>query len=548
MPPRSLVDPLTATDAGGVAGRRGFRYQDHVAACFFLDMLFDSRIAQIECETADDIVIRWNFEGEKVNEYVQVKTTEADSKWALGELTARKKTPKVKGGAIGSSLMEKSLNGDAYPSKGIFRFVSKRDVRAILAPFCIPRNQRNPPSPQLLDIIARVAKEYPTFKSKNGNGLEYWAKNLLWVVEPSQHLLRTKNVNKIIQFGEHMGAVPTHSLAEKIYDLLLIVVGDAADASQVTEADQKSITRSEAHDWWVSRSQEIKKLQKSTVKVYSVNTDNFFNDLHYIDDITLRRFLKSYDVDYDFQQWRSEELAAYLIDFLPEISLPAKVLAEFDHLDARKLVPKAVTAFESITPVNYKQLVAELMLHALLRHYFQSEPIACKIFARASTQTEPSGAHIVRQPDGDQLWIGRAKMTTVTEHDSILNVVISEIETFLTKDFLKSERDLIIKLREPQHMMPTSIEGIFQTNSKAEDVLKALNVPILIAYDSGVLSKGYQSDYIDKLKVEVENSYTKIRGCLSSKLDPVSITVFLIPVECAKKLVSNFVDMVKSPA
>ena len=40
------------SDAGGVAARLGFKYQDHVAASFVLDMIGDPNVLQVECEIA----------------------------------------------------------------------------------------------------------------------------------------------------------------------------------------------------------------------------------------------------------------------------------------------------------------------------------------------------------------------------------------------------------------------------------------------------------------------------------------------------------------
>ena len=84
--PDTLTNPTTATDAGSVAGRRGFRFQDHVGAGFVISMLADAELRQVEFETADDVVLRWLSGGRELFEYVQVKTTDGDSKWAFGEL------------------------------------------------------------------------------------------------------------------------------------------------------------------------------------------------------------------------------------------------------------------------------------------------------------------------------------------------------------------------------------------------------------------------------------------------------------------------------
>jgi hypothetical protein len=77
------------SDAGGVAARQGFKYQDHVAAFFVLTMIEDSRLTAVECETADDITLRWSDGKAKHSEFVQVKTTDSDRKWTQAEILQR---------------------------------------------------------------------------------------------------------------------------------------------------------------------------------------------------------------------------------------------------------------------------------------------------------------------------------------------------------------------------------------------------------------------------------------------------------------------------
>lgn len=81
----------TPSNKGGPAARQGFKYQDHVAVSFILKMLQDSSYLQIECETADDIVAVSRPNTEFIYEYIQVKTTEGDTKWNLTEATALEK-------------------------------------------------------------------------------------------------------------------------------------------------------------------------------------------------------------------------------------------------------------------------------------------------------------------------------------------------------------------------------------------------------------------------------------------------------------------------
>ena len=124
-----------ASDAGGVAARQGFQFQDHVAAQLVLHMIGDPQLLRVECETADDILLVWADGESQWPEYVQVKTTENDKKWSQTEICERD----AGAGAVRpTSLIEKSLLADVAGSSARFRIVSRRDVNKSLSSLKTP--------------------------------------------------------------------------------------------------------------------------------------------------------------------------------------------------------------------------------------------------------------------------------------------------------------------------------------------------------------------------------------------------------------------------
>jgi len=202
------------SDAGGVAARQGFKFQDHVAAYFALAMIADERLKRVECETTDDIVLFWNEGNAEFSEYVQVKTTESDKKWSQTEILARggqKKRP--------TSLIEKSLLCDKGASGALFRIVSKRDVNKTLSCLTLGRNNRQRLG-SIAELGAKLAKKWST-KSPNGNDLAYWAKHTVWQVAGDVASLKAQNQQHLFRIADQFGANPTHSHVEAIYADLL---------------------------------------------------------------------------------------------------------------------------------------------------------------------------------------------------------------------------------------------------------------------------------------------------------------------------------------
>lgn len=529
-----LITPGAVSDAGGVAGRVGFRYQDHIGAGYVIDMLFDSALVQVEFETADDVTLRWNVGGQEANEYVQVKTTEGDTKWSIKEISDRDN------GRVGSSLIEKSLKLDIHPGGTLFSFVTKRDVGSSLRPFLLPREKRRLVKEKLDAAVKSIGGKWKSVKSDNGRTTKDWAESLHWVVAGSESATKNGNINRILQLAERAGEIPSHSAACDIYNQLMTIVQEAGDASRVSNADAKAFSRYDALKWWKERVDNIRQLNRAGLRVYRVSSEPFFAELHQVDDAAISRSLRSYDVEFDEEQWRKTELIDYLLRWLPEISLPANVLAEFDTLHARELTRQAVMKIEQDRAISDEDVLAELLLHSVLRQYFDSEPIACKIYAGTGPNRTITSAHIVPEDAGDQIWIGRSRVTTAASHGAILKAVISELEAAISSEFLKEERSLIVTLRKPQHMRETSLDTVLSPRGKVEDLRRCLHFPILLAYDSDVIKAGFCDGYLTNLRDEVLAEYEGIKSSTTPALADIQIHVFLIPVEDPAGLIADF--------
>lgn len=528
------MDPALASDSGGVAGRVGYDFQAHVAGGFILDMISDSRLVQIECETADDITLRWDRNSRSEIEYVQVKTTDGDSKWGIGELTARDK------GKVGSSLVEKSLACDAHPGTPLFHFVSSRDVRGELVLFKIQRERRNAPNLRFDKLVGAFGDKHKSFRSPQGRSTRDWAANMLWTVFATEQDLERANILKLLRLAEDSGERPSSRLAEEAYDNLLKRVSAASKASRVTAPHAKAVSRDDAMTWWKSWLTKMSSEGQRSIKVYNATPDAFFVQIANLEEVHIKRAMQAFDTEFDGGTWRRDELAQYLVDWLPEITLPPKVLASFNHLEARALTKRALEAFTAGGNIEMERLLSELMLNAILRQYRQSEPIACKLFTKSAGVVHSNSAHIVHTSGVDELWLGQARLATASSHETVVAETIKQIQETFERGALKREREVILQLRDPMHLKATTIERSLSKNAKLDDFLQILKIPILIAYDSAVIGRGDQPGYVGNLVTEVTESYEQLKTRLPDALRDAQINIFLIPVECAVSLATSF--------
>ena len=55
------IRELPPLEEGGTEARKGFHFQDHVAAALCIDMLDDPSLLEVWCETQDDITLIWRL-------------------------------------------------------------------------------------------------------------------------------------------------------------------------------------------------------------------------------------------------------------------------------------------------------------------------------------------------------------------------------------------------------------------------------------------------------------------------------------------------------
>ncbi len=525
----------STSDTGGVAARKGFKYQDHAAAQFVLQMISNPNLLQVECETADDIVLVWLNSDSQNWEYVQVKTTENDKKWSQTEITKRDSGA---GAKRPTSLIEKSLLCDVNGDNAKFRIVSQRDVYAALYCLKTPLDQRGDSSPAR-ELGKKISKKLKTV-SANGKDLEYWASNALWQVTGDVGGLKAKNSQALLSLAEKHGANPTHSHIIKIYDDLLRIIDNAATASRTTDIDKKIINRDFIISWWEGHLSETEAASKHTSKPYRTVQSPFLTELHEITETDILRAFTGYDARYDLEKWRSEQLAEYLAGWLPEMTLRASELVEVDSMNLREKLKSAYKVIKANRDIELDRLIAELLLHAVLRQRGSSEPIACKLFYRSGDSTKTFGnAHIVHD-DKDRLWLGRANLATFDTYDDVVTTIIDEISHILDPDFLKKEREIILTLREPQHLLPTSLESVLHGNAPIDDLIEVLCIPVLLAYDSNVLGEGFCDDYREKLTEEICLRYQSLKILLPAEVQKIQVHIFLIPIESVALLTKQF--------
>lgn len=253
----SIHDNVPPLEVGGIIARDGFSFQDHVAVGLCLNMFSEANLKEIRCESQDDITLIWEDNNSEQIEFVQVKGNKFDQLWSVAKICEREKRPthgssnqnSLRKG--GSSIVEKSLANDRFSENSRFRIVTRRDVNSDLKFLCLPFSvpSRNPQDDRFKKLCKEIGKRTTGFKSPKGNGSDFWVSYTRWEVEHSTKAVKDKNISKLRRIIENEGSYLATAKEDKVYDLLLKKVQDAALADWEANPGLKKIRRDEFIKW-----------------------------------------------------------------------------------------------------------------------------------------------------------------------------------------------------------------------------------------------------------------------------------------------------------
>lgn len=243
------IRDLLPLEQGGTAARRGFDYQDHVAASFCIDALLDERVCEVWCETLDDITVLRRIDGCESAEFVQVKSDDLQHLWSPARLCAREKRGKKR--VPGSSILEKSLAHDRCRETCTFRLVTTAAVREPLARLRMPRDhdRRRTDDAEFQHLEQDVGRRVGGFLSPAKNDHRFWLARCEWDVRSSVEDVTNRNLLALERALELQGLFLCADQRAELYQRLLQKARAAATADWTSDAAAKRIARGSLQAW-----------------------------------------------------------------------------------------------------------------------------------------------------------------------------------------------------------------------------------------------------------------------------------------------------------
>ena len=233
---------------------------------------------------------------------------------------------------------------------------------------------------------------------------------------------------------------------------------------------------------------------------------------------------------YEKRQWRNEALAEYLFEWLPEFALQYSDLEELNSTTARKLLKKAATTVYTTDKYQKRGEFGELLLHAILREAFNSQPAISKLYFKTSTNETVKGfdaVHVVENGDELELWLGEVKFQK--DASDAIRKVTKELKDHTDGDWLRREFILIDSKIDTRWRHAPAVRALISDRTSLDIIFKRVCIPVLLTYESETVEAHAEvsEEFRSALETELENVYSRFA---SNALPPLRIHLFLIPL------------------
>lgn len=247
-------------------------------------------------------------------------------------------------------------------------------------------------------------------------------------------------------------------------------------------------------------------------------------------------------------QWRNDQLADHMMEWLPEFALDYSELSEIGHANALRMTKKAAKIVYQTEKYGLRGEFGELLLHIAIRQVYETLPAVSKIYYKSAVNETVKGfdaVHVVRKGDDLELWIGETKF-----YENITKAIYDvskEIVDHLETDYLRSEFILIKNKIDPSWPESDKLNKLLHENTSLDSVFKKACIPILLTYDSDAVgtSVSNNEEYKEKIEDEIIDAYARLRKKIGDEYQnrfgqecPLVVHVIFVPLKEKKQLIA----------
>lgn len=241
---------------------------------------------------------------------------------------------------------------------------------------------------------------------------------------------------------------------------------------------------------------------------------------------------------YEAGEWRNEQMADYLFEWLPEFALKYSDIEDFNSATAMRLIRRAAKTVYTTDKYQKRGEFGELLLHALLREVFDSEPAISKLYYKSAANDTVKGfdaVHVVDNGGELELWLGEVKF--YKDVAAAIRDVTAEIAAHTERDYLRDEFILIASKVDARWKHAEAFRQLISERTSLDAIFARTCIPVMLTYESPTVAEFDRlcDEYRAAILEELQDAHKKFA---ERSLPDLRVHLFLVPLHKKDTLVS----------
>jgi len=258
----------------------------------------------------------------------------------------------------------------------------------------------------------------------------------------------------------------------------------------------------------------------------------------------------AYCAGFELEEWRCDGLANHLIEWIADYALREEELLAVNHSNMYIKMQEAAVRIYTSEKYQKRGEIGEILLHAICRDFFDTIPIAPRVFYLSSSNDVVKSFDMVHIRDlgtkGFELWLGEAKF--YEDRESAIKAATSSIKEHIDRGFLSREKLILGPQISEKAPRAAELRRIFSRQASLDELFNAAVFPVCIAAESSGIAnnKRFDSTY----HAEIQSEFSDLAALIqkSGLNQQIRVMLIYVPIGSKEKLATRFDTQLKGLA
>jgi hypothetical protein len=249
----------------------------------------------------------------------------------------------------------------------------------------------------------------------------------------------------------------------------------------------------------------------------------------------------SYCAGFELEAWRCNALADHLMEWIADYALQEDEL-KVSHTNMYVRLREAAVRVYTSSNYEARGEIGEILLHAICRQFFNTIPIAPRVFYLSSSNEMVKSfdmVHVRYLPSSEfEIWLGEAKFYKSTQ--DALTAAVKSITAHIDQGFLQNEKLILGPQISKGVEHHKEIRELLSIQTSLDKLFQTAVFPVCIAGDSAAAASHKTSSLAYQKMVAKETGALEKRLIASGLNQKIRLVLIYVPLGSKDALAERF--------